>query len=98
MIIYKYRIDPRNGVTLPPRSIPLSVGEQSGDVMLWAIVPFDVLPGEPRRFTSFGTGDPLPEDILYYQFQGTVQMQSGLVWHVFEVIEKYQPSAIERHQ
>jgi hypothetical protein len=47
---------------------------------MWAEVNLD-LPREARGFFIIGTGFSIPSDSIYV---GSVQMDSGLVWHVYE--------------
>lgn len=61
----------------------LSVQRQGDAVQMWALVD-PKAEGEPRTFQSFGTGHPVPDDILKHL--GTVQFDGGeLIFHVFEV-------------
>jgi hypothetical protein len=69
-------------VMMPAKSQVVHVGQQDGAVVVWAVVDPRV-PDEPRRFFTVATGQPFPTDQASYL--GTVQMPSGLVWHVLEV-------------
>lgn len=72
-----------NLIQMPEGARPLTVQVQEGDVCLWADVLVDA-PPEPRIFTLYGTGHPLPT-IEYIQYIGTVQLEEwGLVFHVYE--------------
>lgn len=87
LVIWKYNLE--EGVENQKLFIPddaqfLSVQLQHGKITVWMLVNpenvhnlviFDVLPtgGPPRPFA--------PDYIDYYR--GTVQMSSGLVWHIF---------------
>lgn len=90
--VYKYTIPPSNfgealGRDFPKGAQLLSVGEQAGELVLWALV--DTHTGdkiERRTITVVGTGHPVPFMPFYRpEFIGTVQMQSGIVLHVFEL-------------
>lgn len=87
LVIWKYNLE--EGVEgqklwIPDDSQFLSVQLQNGQITLWMLVNptnvedaviFDVLPtGGPARPSA-------PDYVDYYR--GTVQMPSGLVWHVF---------------
>jgi hypothetical protein len=70
-------------VSIPVGSELLSVGEQEGVLVLWAMVD----PGrrddtEIRTISVVATDYDVPNGIL--RFIGTVQKESGTVWHVFE--------------
>lgn len=81
--IYKYPliIQDTQTLSLPRGARPISVGQQSGIPMLWAIVVTgtDVKVGIAIQIR--GTGHTL--DGLEGQFLGTIQMASGPAWHVF---------------
>ncbi len=59
----------------------LYAGEQNGDLFLWARVNTD-FDTELRTIQVYGTGHEVNEFDLGYI--STVQMQNGLVFHVFE--------------
>lgn len=59
----------------------LSVGEQSGKLVVWIQVDPERREGRVP-FCIRGTGQTI--DGTEGRFIGTVQMKSGLVWHVFE--------------
>lgn len=65
---------------MPIGSSIIKVGEQDDEVCMWAEVNLD-LPLEARGFFIIGTGFSIPSDSTYV---GSVQMDSGLVWHVYE--------------
>jgi hypothetical protein len=85
--IWKYELAPM-GVTsldMPAGSLVLHVGEQLGVPVLWALVePSREI--ERRTVRVYGTGHPITADGLG-RYVGTVQMASGLVWHVFGDVE-----------
>ena len=71
---------------MPLGAIPMAVGCQIGgggfeELVLWALVD-PVMTSHSRTFVVAGTGHPIERIQRYI---GTVQMPSGLVWHVFEV-------------
>ena len=80
--IWKYDLKPRDGqeISIPLPAKILSVDEQYGRLVVWAIVD----PVAPHRVVAFsirGTGHPL--DGTEGRFVNTVKMSNGLVWHVF---------------
>lgn len=84
-LIWKYPLDIKDEqvVDLPINAQLLSVQEQNGQIVLWAIV-------EPNRVTEeikvriYGTGHPLAVQDDLFSYLGTVQTSGGsLVWHVF---------------
>jgi len=85
VVIYKYLLDRVRGlnkVSMPMNANVIAVGAQGGRVVLWAIV-------DPKKekidymFRSIFTGDSV--DFDYEYSVGTVQLDSGLVCHVFRV-------------
>lgn len=83
--IYKYYLtnSQRQLVELPQGFQILHVGQQDGNLVLWAMVDVDA-PTEKVPIMIFGTGHPIPEDLFLYHI-GTVQV-GHFVWHVFEDI------------
>lgn len=81
--IYKYPLQVLDSQTvqMPENSEILSVGECPRDgLVMWAQV--DIQEKEALQTIILrGTGQPLNGSEGY--FVGTVQMRSGLVWHVF---------------
>ncbi len=87
--IYKYLI-PIQGenisITLPRHANYLDIQSQGENICMWCEVDEDEIETETRTFKIFGTGHLINDynnDLLYIK---TVQMPSGLVWHVFEVV------------
>lgn len=83
--IWKFHLEPdelgRCIAVMPRIRQCLHVGEQEGEIVLWAAV--DPNAGkEHRQFFILGTGWRIPAEAVYYR--GTVQMPSELVWHVWE--------------
>lgn len=76
-------------IEMPKAAKILSVQEQGGLPVLWAIVN----PKKEKRkyvFHVFGTGHEMPDyDKKHYEYIGTVQQKGliTLVWHIFEVHE-----------
>lgn len=81
--IWKYVLDIGDTVVvgMPEHAIPLSVAEQHGALCLWAEVDPDA-PVAPREFHVRGTGHSLRGNEGKYI--GTVVMEYGLVWHVYD--------------
>ena len=90
-VIYKYPVAVNDVayVSMANGADILSVQEQ-GDtgnriVTIWALVDPTEKEAERRIFEIYGTGNQFP-DAFPRKFIATVQMQGGLVWHVFERI------------
>lgn len=86
--IYKYPLRELGlqKIIMPTGAFILKVGEQFGELFLWAIVETDskLLPME-KTICMFGTGHELPENIDWlYNYIDTVICANGLVWHIFE--------------
>lgn len=80
--MYKYKLDLGiTTLTLPAAYTFRYVGEQDRKVYVWAEVNTSA-PEREVRVQIIGTGHPMPKDSFYV---GTVQMQNGLVWHVYEL-------------
>jgi len=89
--IYKYPLDVsdtpgRRLIEVDCLSVtPLSVAEQRGDLMLWAVVE----EGNDERTLTLdiaivGTGHMLWYGMLHEKrFIGSVPMSTGFVWHVY---------------
>lgn len=80
-LIYKFPIDGETTLWVQTRERPLHVAEQQGRVMAWFLVNPD-MPVLERRFCLIGTG--MIFDRTCMSHVGTVPMDSGFVWHVFE--------------
>lgn len=91
--VYKYTLDAKwshslsdglsygsSSVDLPIDCRILHVGEQGGNIRLWAAVDPDRRCSR-RKFNILPTGGRIPGNST---FIGTVQMEDGLVWHIFE--------------
>lgn len=87
MKIYKYKLEPqiRQGLWLNEGATILSVTEQKGEMVMYALV--DPKKGElPYDVLILATGEEVPSWINFgaYKFVGTVKMDNGnLMWHVF---------------
>lgn len=80
MKVFKYPvpITDRLRLGLPRGAEVIHVGEQSGQVQLWALVDPDA-PPEMVELCIVGTGHDWPEG---FRPIGTVQPSYGLVWHI----------------
>ena len=85
--IYKYELPLKDKpiIAMPYGAEILSVGEQEGEIVIWAQVDVDN-PEIDKYFLIFPTGAEMICGIK--SFIGTVQMKSGLVFHVYEKIRK----------
>lgn len=82
MNIYKYKV-PFLGkavVLMPVGAKILTVARQGNWIMTWVLVDINAML-EERTMGVFATGEAIPDDVAYI---GTVHMNDGLVWHVFE--------------
>lgn len=87
--IYKYPvlIVDSFSLELPTQSKILAFQVQEGEPFIWALVDtgHDL---EERFFSVRGTGNLIePERAKSDIYIGTVQMQYGFVWHLFEVMK-----------
>jgi hypothetical protein len=82
--IFKYVIPIQDESThlFPVGAKFLSVGEQAGRLMLWALVTEEAHT-LPVTVSVLGTGNPASHLSGYDKFVGSAQMSNGLVWHVF---------------
>jgi hypothetical protein len=67
---------------LPQDAVMLSVGKQHGRLVLWALVD-DEAPKVSATVSVRGTGHSFGLTPRAGDFVGTVQSESGLVWHIF---------------
>lgn len=83
--IYKYPLNAsgpgRHAEYMPEEAKLLSIGEQGGQLVLWALVDLSA-PLRMRHFELCWTGFPGPDPRSTYV--GTCQV-GPLVWHVFDV-------------
>lgn len=62
----------------------LSVEEQRGDIVLYAIVDDESNATIPIDIAIIGTGNVIRQNLSAYRFMGTVKlMNGGLMFHVF---------------
>lgn len=83
--IWKYplKITDRQILNIPRGAQFLSVIEQDGTLMLYALVDPDFIEKQYEVLIR-GTGNPIDEAYLRFcDFIGTVQMPDGFVWHIF---------------
>lgn len=73
-----------NEFWLPADAAILHVGEQNGQVMLWALVDSKAK-NVSRKFAIVPTGREF--DNTGMTFIGTSQGESGEVWHIFELMK-----------
>lgn len=86
--VWKFSLpQPVCAVSMPVDAEILSVAEQDGALVVWALCsPDPEAPVADRRFAAINTGGAAPTP-AHGLFIGTVQMQrSGVVWHVFEAL------------
>ena len=83
--IYKYELPVDGGIITIKQCIIkiLSIQEQNGIPMMWAIVDPDNEVVEPLEITAIGTGWELPTGLKDYL--GTAQDGYGFVWHYFSL-------------
>lgn len=88
MTIWKFNLTDKDDdfvISIPHTHRILSVGEQDGHIVMWALVDPNA-PTMKKQMTVVGTGwqGYVMDGILSKRFVGTVQMPDGLVFHVFE--------------
>ena len=83
--IYKYELPVNGGIITIKQCIIkiLSIQEQNGIPMMWAIVDPDNEKIEPLEIVAIGTGWELPTGLDDYL--GTAQDEYGFVWHYFSL-------------
>jgi hypothetical protein len=83
--IFKFPLQLRANQTveMQPDAEILSVQKQNETITIWAVVDPEVEMIQ-RRFRIAATGEEFTDEGLEYI--GTVQL-SGLVWHIFEVLD-----------
>lgn len=82
--IHKFEVDVgENKIFLSSTARILHAGEQRGRLYIWAVVNTEEEVKTPRKIFVHGTGFPL-EGSTHSVHIGTVQMETGLVFHVFE--------------
>ena len=83
-IIYKFAIEPDFTVFLPKRAQVLTVQIQHNQPQMWVLLKNDD-ERERRRFIAVPTGKEIPGE-FDLRYINTFQLDSGLVFHVFEVV------------
>jgi hypothetical protein len=82
--IWKFTLRPWSAFLDMPRAAQLlSAGAQGDDVVVWAAVDPNAERVQ-RVVTAVPTGHRLPPIVTGGGFVGTVQMDDGLVFHVFD--------------
>jgi len=84
--IYKYTLsfEDLQTLSLPGRSEILSVCEQYGNMVLYAIVDSEITVFHDYEIRIYGTGHPVPSWLEDFTFLGTVKLSDGsLMFHVF---------------
>lgn len=83
--IYKYELPVDGGIIAIKQYIIkiLSIQEQNGIPVMWAIVDPDDEVVEPLKIIAIGTGWELPTGLEDYL--GTAQDEYGFVWHYFTI-------------
>jgi len=101
MTVWKFTLTgPDTTIPMPVGAKVLSVGEQDGQIVLWAEVSAVVGDWPQRRFRAFNTGANLPEgtlkgDVPSPVYLGTVQIRdAGIVWHVYELPLEAEKAAV----
>ena len=97
-VIYKYQFSAvANGelnLSLPEKSRVIHVGKQDELVTLWIEQDNSHLQ-ERREFQIVGTGFETIR--INWEHVGTVLMDSGLVWHVYEVLAISSECLLDRY-
>lgn len=88
-VIYKYELEMQQQTvhSIPEGAIVLTVAKQNGKICVWALVDTDN-PKRDHYFFIFGTGNPIPDDLLCPMYLGTIQ-DAPFVWHVFHQYSNY---------
>lgn len=87
--IYKYPVAGEGAVTpiVCRRSRLLDIQLQGYEMVCW-IETRDDYPETTTELVSFGTGWPIPTDLIGdMRYFKTVQDAAGFVWHFYEVLE-----------
>lgn len=90
--IFKYELQPYTELELPKNAKILSVNTQKNIdtecIYVWVLIDRKIKETEKRKFVTYGTGHPIPDDI-HIDFIGTVFFKNGLVFHIFEKLEEW---------
>jgi len=99
MIIGKYvlSVTDRQVLEIPAPAQILSVIEQRGEVVLYALIDYGTESTVTKVIDIYGTGHKVPKDRSTYEgepqtepgaFIGTVSTENGgLIWHVFDATD-----------
>jgi hypothetical protein len=83
-LIWKFELRPWSlFIEAPKGATILSAGTQKGEVVVWARCNPDA-PKVSRLVAALPTGTPIPPACEGAEFVATVQMDDGLVFHVFD--------------
>ena len=87
MTIFKYLLDitGKQTLKLPEGAMVLSIGNQRGNLCLWAMVDPD-RPTKPITIAILGTGHPINKDTKMKHLGSAVI--EPFVWHVFELLDQ----------
>lgn len=82
--IFKYPIEvtDKQTVKLPVDSLVISVLNQNGQLVIYALVDTEEKEVEEKTIRIFGTGHPVDVEEFDYNFLGSVMMDE-FVWHIF---------------
>lgn len=80
--VWKFTLGGRCWFELPTGAEIVAVQVQQGTPKMWVLVD-PTLPAERREFALFATDEEVPDGATYH---GTVQLASGYVFHLFEVL------------
>lgn len=86
MTIWKYpiEIDDRVDIEMPRNAQLIYVGDQAGQLTVWAMVDDRERPAL-RTLLIRGTGHPCPDDAPYVGSAQVLRSSGyGFVWHVFD--------------
>ena len=96
--IFKYVLDPVDNQVvdiLLPATL-LSVEEQRGNIVLYALVDDESNVTIPIDVAIIGTGNIIRQNLSAYRFMGTVKlMNGGLMFHIFA---KHGARIIDNHK
>lgn len=83
--IWKYAVLTLDDQTIeiPEGARLLHVDDQSGWIMLWALVDPDAR-RVSRQIRVVGTGHPIPDDLVLVYVGSLQQANGNLVWHIFD--------------
>ena len=86
-VIYKWELGEVESqqLLIPEDRRIIHIGEQGERLYLWVLGRKDS-DQVPCNIFIYGTGQDVDERILDQKHLKTVQMSSGLVWHIFEEI------------